>query len=52
MWKMELEMEVKMREREDRREYWMFSMFAAVLQQMGDTGRPSQPPFMQPPLFP
>ena len=49
MRKVELEMEVKMREREDRREDRMFSMFAAVMQQMGGTGRPSQPPFMQPP---
>ena len=49
MRKMELEMEAKMREREDRREDRMFSMFAAVMQQMGGTGRPSQPQFMQPP---
>ena len=51
MRKVELEMEAKMREREDRREDRMFSMFAAVMQQMGGTGRPSQPPFMQPPPF-
>ena len=46
MRKLELEMEAKMREREERREERMFSMFTAVMQQMGN--RPPQPPYSFP----
>ena len=48
--RMELEMEEKMREREDRRKMQMFSMFTAVMQQMNSSASgPSHSPLYQPP---
>ena len=42
---LELEMEEKMREREERRDMQLMSMFSGLLQQIGP-----RPPFLQPPF--